>query len=101
MSLAAYIEALITTGKMDEMEKAFQNVFYVIVRTVAWMMKTDNSHNGDGLRSFIELRLDNTFYRPKNDSKEKQGLEEYESKYDDENYGKVSPFNIPVCSYRS
>ena len=82
---------------MDEIEKGFQNVFYVIVRTVAWMMKTNDNYNGDGLRSFIEMRLDNTFYRPKKDSKEKQSLEEYKTKY----YGKVSPFNIPVCSYRS
>ena len=84
-------------------------MFYVIIRTVAWMMKTDKYitrkyYNRDGLRSFIEMRLDNTFYRPKKGSKNKQGLEEYETDYfgfDFETFGKVSSFNIPVCSYRS
>ena len=72
------------------MVKSFQKVFHVIIRTVAWIMR----FNSD-IRNFVQLSLQNTFYREK--EKKQSYLKEYEHK----DIGYVYPFDIPVFSYRT
>ena len=95
---------MLQTGISEIIEKGFRKVLYVITRTVAWIMGIayDDGrplYDGSEVRSFIELRLTNMFYRAGNEHKNKKSLKEYEHKYGTA-FGKVSPYNIPVCSYR-
>ena len=71
---------LLKTGQLEEIRMGFQNVILVIIRTVAWMMGGKKHLGGStALRSFVELKLNNIFYRSENESKNLKELKEYEA----------------------